>query len=181
MVARKQHATVTHIVLHQYCKRTCKFVLFFYFNSEKSCGILPHYNLFSSEVRKALPPIGNLVFTAKIPCHLVLVLCYWKLVDNCPLEGVVVLHKSGSSAKQMCHVGTCYASLACHFSASTVGSSAHRSTLKQFGSSSIISGPNQALGMPRSSRRSRTTCNAHRHKRFTRSFLWQAPLHFTEH
>lgn len=40
MVARKQHATVTHIVLHQYSKRSCEFVLFFYFNSEKSCGIL---------------------------------------------------------------------------------------------------------------------------------------------
>ena len=54
-----------------------------------------------------MPPIGNLVFSAKIPCHRVLMLCYWKLVDNCPLEGVIVLHKSGSSVKQICHVGTC--------------------------------------------------------------------------
>lgn len=73
---------------------------------------------------------------------------YWKLVHNGTFEGVIVLH--GVSFCRWC---------ACS-ALSLTTRSVHELTHDNgsFSSSSIRSGPNQAFGMPRSSRRSRTTC-----------------------
>lgn len=85
-------------------------------------------------------------------------LCDWKLVDDGTLEGVVVLTASDPSRDPSRPVHdhiTVHTSVFSRFKGLT-----DRPITVPLVASSMPSGPNHALGMPRSTRRSRTTCPA---------------------